>query len=51
MQCTTIFSFASLRVVVVVVVVGITQREISRILLLFTGSERLESDKEIHHIN
>lgn len=46
------FSFASLRVVVVVVVVvGITQREISRILLLFTGSERLESDKEIHHIN
>ena len=43
------FSFASLRVVVVVV--GITQREISRILLLFTGSERLESDKEIHHIN
>lgn len=46
------FSFASLRVVVVVVVVvGITQREISRILLLFTGSERLERDKEIHHIN
>ena len=40
------FSFASLRVVV-----GITLREISRILLLFTGSERLESDKEIHHIN
>ena len=42
------FSFASLRLVVVV---GITQREISRILLLFTGSERLESDKEIHRIN
>lgn len=45
------FSFASLRVVVVVVVVGITQGEISRILLLFTGLERLESDKETHLIN